>query len=356
MAAEYSVCSQRNLLRRDELRAKLADLNRKVDDLDKQIAAEEKEKERLAAHLSEEGSAWIQTQFNQAIERITQKSEMRRIFNERHSKTQAELEALAPNPEKQKARAERQEELARLASDRLASDRRAHSLLKDLRSLLAERMELTAKMQECLADIDLTLGRDGLDAARFDDLLAALPVELADASENWCAWWLGKQKGMKCYIVRDDRLVLPENLASHGVFYFSDPVKLTEEQANELLHEDGSAPPSIMNFAEHLAVMAKAGMRGVSIREICFWEDVQREAAARKQAKSQIGNVGGIRLNIAVRRENGFVADFRIRAKAKGRIMGDGRVYEKGDTIELVGRRAAWNLADSGMVSPPWED
>ena len=214
---------------------------------------------------------------------------------------------------------------------------------------------MTERMAECAAGINLTLGEDGLDAARFKELLAALPIELADSSERWYARFLGEQKGLKCYVVRDDRLVLPETLASHGVYYFSDPVKLMEEEARGLLREDGSGPPSVMTFGDFALVMAKAGMRGVSIQEICFWEDVQREVVVRKEQASQSRVPSLILQSVPAYKSNGFVSDLRIRATVKSPVRGNSKVIQRGESIEMAGKREAWGLAVSGIIGQPWE-
>ena len=352
---KYSAHSQRCLLQRDKLCATLADLNHQAEAIEKQIAAAEEERERFGKDVLAGGGPYVQEQFKRECERVAERREALAICQMLRLKTQAEIDGLAPSLEEQKTRAEREEELARLASARLEKDRRAHNLLKDLRSLIAERVELTVRMAECATAINLTIGEDGLDAARFKELLAALPVGLADSSERLYARFLGKQKGLKRHIVRVDRLVLPETLASHGVNYFGEAVELTEEQGREFLREDGSGPPSIMSFAEFALVMAKAGMRGVSIQEICFWEDVQREVVVRKEQASQSRVPSLILQSVPAYKSNGFVSDLRIRATVKSRLLRNGRQYQKGDSFDLAGKQEAWKLALAGIIGPPWE-
>jgi len=72
-------------------------------------------------------------------------------------------------------------------------------------------------------------------------LAASLPEELLASSERWAARFLGKQKSLRSYVVRTDRLVVPETLTSASVCYFGERIELTEEQARELLREDGGA-------------------------------------------------------------------------------------------------------------------
>jgi len=352
---KYSAHSQRCLLQRDKLCATLADLNHQAEAIEKQIAAAAEEKERLGKAVLAGGGPYVQEQFKRECERVAERREALAICQMLRLKTQAEIDGLAPSLEEQKTRAEREEELARLASARLEKDRRAHNLLKDLRSLIAERVELTVRMAECATAINLTIGEDGLDAARFKELLAALPVGLADSSERLYARFLGKQKGLKRHIVRDDRLVLPETLASHGVNYFGEAVELTEEQGREFLREDGSTPPSIMGSGDLEVVIEEADRRGISTQEVCFWADVQHEVAARKREESQPRTVGGSRQNVAAHKGNGFVNDLRIRATVKSPLLRNGKLYQKGDSIDVVGKREAWDLVHSGLIRPPWE-
>jgi hypothetical protein len=101
------------LLQRDNLRATLSKLNYQAAGIDQQIAAGEEERERFGKDVLASGTPYAQEKFKQARERIAEKRETLRICQEQNAKTQKEIDALALNPEQQKLRSERQEELAR---------------------------------------------------------------------------------------------------------------------------------------------------------------------------------------------------------------------------------------------------
>jgi hypothetical protein len=138
-----------------------------------------------------------------------------------------------PTPLQAGERVERQNAIARLASERLGKDRQTDDLLKNLRQLLAERAALTAQMADALAAIDFTLVKDGLDASRFDDLLAALPSGLADASEGWTARFLGEDPDAKPYTARE-QFLLRETLADNGICPVGGRVRLSDGDAHDL--------------------------------------------------------------------------------------------------------------------------
>ena len=77
-----------------------------------------------------------------------------------------------------------------------------------------ERVKLTARMAEFTAAIDFTLVEDGLDTRRFNELLAALPADLAARSEDWVASFLSEKQEGEAYNVLEKVLILPESLAN----------------------------------------------------------------------------------------------------------------------------------------------
>jgi hypothetical protein len=352
---EYSAQSQRSLLRRDGLRAQLGKLTREEANLRTQIATFEEEKARSGKKALTDYSPRTQEILKQASENLTHKRDLLAACQEQSREIQAEIEQLIPSPTAQKTRADRQREFARLCAERLEGDHRADRELGDLCGSLMDRAALSTKMREYASVLELSTGQDQLDTRRFEDLAASLPVELSASSERWAARFLGKQKLVRSYVVREDRLVLPETLAESGMFYFGERVELTEEQATELLCEDGDAPPSLMTLEDFQSAGDEAEKAGVSIQEFCFWADIQREAAAREREKSQPRMVGGRNQKVAARKGNDFVSDLRIRATVKGTLQRNGRSYQKGDNIEVIGKHEARSLVDASIIGPPWE-
>ncbi len=118
-----------------------------------------------------------------------------------------------------------------------------------------ERVKLTARMAEFTAAIDFTLVEDGLDTRRFDELLAALPADLAARSEDWVASFLSEKQEGEAYNVLEKVLILPESLANPNVYNSGQRVELTEQQAEKLLSRNRPGGPAIVTVeAEKAAV------------------------------------------------------------------------------------------------------
>jgi hypothetical protein len=207
------------------------------------------------------------------LREIEDQTRMLRVYKEERAVLQARLDDLVTvTPEELQVRQPQQQALAQLVASRLEKDRQADKAVEALRGILQERAELSAQMNTLAAVLDFTIDPniDALDTRRFDALRAALPTELAASSERWAGWFMGTS-GLKPYIVRDERLVVPETLASHGVYFFGETIELTDDQARELLREDRPAPkpdaawrcapPSIMTVEAYEAAAALAAKR-----------------------------------------------------------------------------------------------
>jgi len=97
---------------------------------------------------------------------------------------EAKIDALAhPTAAQLAERAKWQSVLEKVANERLEKDRRADRVLQELRRLLGERAELSAKMAEVATSADFTFSDDCLDELRFKTLSSVLPAELAATSE-----------------------------------------------------------------------------------------------------------------------------------------------------------------------------
>ena len=155
-----------------------------------------------------------------------------RIYEEHKTSIQSAIEkSKVPDEE----RAKKQPVLAELASKRLEKDCQMDCALKELRRLLEERAEFTAQMLQVAREIDLTLSEDMFDETRFERFFSLLPIDLAVVSEHWLARFFGDPEDREKYIVQDEIIVLPETLANAGAYRCGDSIKLTKEQAKELL-------------------------------------------------------------------------------------------------------------------------
>jgi hypothetical protein len=143
-----------------------------------------------------------------------------------------QIEALSrPDAAETRKRQSHQNTLAELSRRRLEKDFSLQDAINGVRVLLAERRSLTAKMREVAPLIDLTMGIDGFDTARFDALLNSLPDDLVEQSEQWVSWFLGNPANTSPRYVDNETLTLPESLACAHVYHHGDTAQVTIEVA-----------------------------------------------------------------------------------------------------------------------------
>jgi hypothetical protein len=75
----------------------------------------------------------------------------------------------------------------------------------------------------------------------------------------------------------------------------------------------------------------------------------------RKEQASQSRVPSLILQSVPAYKSNGFVSDLRIRATVKSPVRGNSKVIQRGESIEMAGKREAWGLAVSGIIGQPWE-
>lgn len=154
------------------------------------------------------------------------------IHKEHGEKLRKQIKELElPSREQAAARLKQQRLLACLSKERLEADRLIGSVITQLRELLEQRTELSARMRAAADTIGL---KTDLDEGRFNALLAALPEDTAAASERWHRCFTGTEQGKKPYVVNAAKLELEENLVSCGVYKSGDSIELSDEQASKL--------------------------------------------------------------------------------------------------------------------------
>jgi len=341
--ATYSSRSQRSLLEEDRLRGNLEKIDGLIRHTERKIADLEKDKARTLAQIPT--GKVNQTFLSFTLEALEDNGRKLAAYKEERASAEKVIANLAPSPAQAAERAERQNYLANLAAERLQKDRLVEGALNGFRRLLKERAELTAKMLKAAEAVDFTVGDDGLDGRRFDDLLGLLPGQLAASSERWAQWVLAKGESLKSYIVRDEVLTIPETLAHHGVLRFGDRVDLNEDQVRDLLRKDRPArtqtapwrhlPPSIMTVEDYGEVLAMAKKKGVPVQEICFWEDVEGDTKARDRfTRLEEG------ADLSIYEDPG--EPFKVRVRASRQINFSDRAYVAGELLEYPGRK--WSL------------
>ncbi len=262
----WSPRSQRNLLRERALREKLTNCDKWTGYHEREVAEAEESKARQLRHSVETKDSYPEW-LSQTLRDLEDNRRRLAAFKEQRAQIEAEIEGLAPSPAQIAERAERQSYAGQLSGERVEKDKHIDATLKVFRRLLGERQELTAKLLKAAEAADLTVGDDGLDARRFDELFATLPEDLLAASVRWHDWFVGKGDELKRYVVVVGELTLPESIASAGVHRFGDKVELADDKAAELLREIcplGRArhdlgwsfePPRIMPLAEFEALV-----------------------------------------------------------------------------------------------------
>ena len=363
----YSIRSQRSMVLENNLRIEVQKIEASIEHTEKQIPKLEESKAYFTKAVAVHGQESMRWQLNEKLREISDAHGTIKACNEERARVQEAIRKLDPSPAEIQARLAQQRQLAQVANSRLEKDRKADELLKELRKLLRERVESTNELAKSATALELTMPEDGLDASRFEKLLASLPEDLFRASERWHAWFLGKQKDANPYKVIDEHLMVRETLMHHGIYHFADQILLTEEEARELQRKDrpspvrrtpwGYVPPSIMPVQDFEAVARAATEKGISAQDVCFWNDAQNDAEAEKRYRAG-GNIvpaGSAPFRdqaIAQTDSTSFVSTIKIRARVKARITRD-REYEVGEIIELTGKPDAWRLVGAGMIGPP---
>lgn len=272
---KWSERSQRSLVRENELRVKLNEVEALLSYEKQNVLALEAQK---AAYLARSLKGRHNPEFTRLLAGVKQElknsGDAIELHEEQKTMLASELGKLSLNPAQTKARAEQQGNLFTLATRRLQKDREIDAALVKLREVLQERAALTGDMSNAAEAADVTMTNyrgqalDVLDAARFGRLAASLPLgDFSSASELWLAGFVGERTDLKSYIVRDRQLAITEGLAHSGIYNRGEKINLTDEQAQELLREDRPAkrtnsrpwsclPPSIMTLEAYETLMA----------------------------------------------------------------------------------------------------
>ena len=301
-----SARSQASILQEKHLQISLKKVETAITRTQERIEELEIDIARVTKDVLNDGRVYLQRKLDEEIAELTTQRGRIDPYNHERARIQAEIEGLFPSPAQVQARAEQQGQFAKLENERLGKDRRADQLLAELRQILRERNELTTEMAKSAELFDLTVSGDALDASRFEQLLASLPEELLASSERWHAWFFGKPKDVKSYVVCEEHLEVRETLAHHGIYRFGELIQLPEKEAREFLRRDRPDPerpgqwnylsPSIMTVEAYEAAAAEAKEKGSSVTSMMAsekdkfeWEAKQQYDAARKGGLREIG-------------------------------------------------------------------
>jgi hypothetical protein len=285
--------SQHSMLAEKKLRADLqraqaavASTGEKVSELAGSVA-------RMTSRVATFGDIKFQEGLDLAIAQLATVRARIDPYKAEVARLEAAIQALQPSQVEIEARHEGQREFASLASERLEWDREAERLVKELRTVLRTRSELTTAMAASAELFDLPVLNNALDASRVEKLLDSLPESIMPQSERWYGLFFGNSKTETAYIVIADSLVLPETFSSNGLLSFGDRVQLTEKDAREFLRKDRREPgarfssdllpPDIMDEEQFRVAIEAAKANGSSVdievhsmhRHYC--EDIRKE-------------------------------------------------------------------------------
>jgi hypothetical protein len=172
-------------------------------------------------------------------------------YKQQRTSLQARLDGLSnPAPELAAERQQKQRRLARLAATRLEIDRAIGERLEALQNALNEREELTRSMLQEAEGIAFSGAEDWIDQRRFDDLREQLPQDLAEQSNGWLEWFLGRKTRIgQRYVVTAKFIAVQEDLAASNVFARGEQVALSADEARHLKSSVAAAPASDVNGA-----------------------------------------------------------------------------------------------------------
>jgi hypothetical protein len=350
--------SQRTMVEEDRLRGNLEKIDGLIRHTERKIVELEGDKARTLRGIPDEN---VNQQFlSFTLHALEDNRRKLTAYKEEHASAEKTITQLAPSPGALGARPKEQQRLAQLTAERLEKDTRVSDLIASLRKALRERAELTVTMKESAATLDFTSKDDFLDAQRFDELLASLPEGLLARSERWAGWFLGKQKDTKPYVVCDGLLVVPETLASPGVYRFGDRVELREEEAQEFLRKDRPAPernepwhkalPSIMTVEDWEAATVTAAEHGITVQNVVFWEHVERDAE-NKETFNRTGQHAAS-ADVPLNKDRGDL--FTLKVKARDKIRMNGQEYGDGDVFEFrTDEVNAREMFQAGRIARP---
>jgi hypothetical protein len=179
----YSLRSQRTVLEEDRLRGNLEKIDGLMRFTEKKIGELEKDKAHTLRGIPDENVN--QTFLSFTLHALEDNRRKLAAYKEERASAEKIIAEVAPTPAQATERAERQNYLANLTGERMQKDRLIEGALNAFRRLLKERAELTAKMTKAAEAADFTVGDDGLDGRRFDELVLSLPEGLVARSERW---------------------------------------------------------------------------------------------------------------------------------------------------------------------------
>jgi len=230
-AGRFSARSQRMCAEIYRLKSLLAKVSQSIAISVRNRARLAKDCDHFSRPCAVQGPVWKGPLTTKLVDLEAEKR-MLAAYKEEDARLCAQIEKLEnPTPAEPTARRQNQELLASLTEERKIGDVELARRLEGVKELLIRRRKLSGRMTSIASLIDLNVGIDWMDIARFDELLNYLPDRLAEQSSDWMSAFLGKPQATTAYPLIEPTLTLPETLASAHFYVRGETVQPTKEQA-----------------------------------------------------------------------------------------------------------------------------
>jgi len=234
----WSPRSQKSVLRELALETALQKCRDQITFCERRITEQKDVAKQQTQTVTEGASFAIRQALSHTLEDIESRERELAAFREREKTLQAEISALTPSAHDADLRALDQASLATLVIERFSKDAAIDRLLQKVRRLLQERADMTGEMAKLATRLEFAESAD-FDGRRFAALLDSIPAELAGQSHDWVEEFLGQSSGKEPCVIGKSVAVLPETLASAGVFRPGETVYMTKAQIAQLPTDEG---------------------------------------------------------------------------------------------------------------------
>lgn len=295
--AAFSLRSQRSWRRELDLQEEIKRLNFLKAEAGSALASFVTKQRELEAEIlaGGTGAAQANVTLGSVISKRAGEERKVQLFEDKIAALDSEIAAEREIPAERKAkRAEILLQIASLASERMEVDTRIDAVLQDLKSLLGRAMSLTSRMGQPGDEIDLWAALDG---ETYEELAKALPASWLTERREWFEGFLGTNKGLKPFVVRNKFLIVHESLAHSGVYLQGDVIHLADSISSQMLRRDrlsGSETdpylrPDIITVEQHEKALESCQQRGIDFGDWVREDDQRHDLWAREQYLAKTG-------------------------------------------------------------------
>ncbi len=238
----WSPCSQKSMLAERDLQIALDKCRIHIAYQERRIAELKKTSAGQTNTVIHGASAAIQHGLNRTLTDIAERERELQEFKRKGKSLVEQIAALSLTPKQAAERRRLQSSLASLAQERFRQDEAINATMGKLFGLLGCRARKSAQMAEIAAKLEFAPDVD-LDGSRYVALTSVLFQDALAQSREWLNWFLGQEKEKQEHVIGETWVVIPETLASSGVFRPRESVMLTKRQAASLPSAETQAHP-----------------------------------------------------------------------------------------------------------------